>query len=285
MDTIRLFLQINLDIKLLKKSKFKWKRHITKKGLIFRCKYAGVRLAYYYHQFALTVETSATKFLYGDNSVNFNLNDLDKLFTELDIIVKITTKQKIKSVKKWSITRLDLVNNFYCANKNDKMVYLDILNRLSFRYCKNYNVKIYDSSVHAHNKSITYNFYSKSHENTACNERILRLEIQYKNPSLNRLKNNKNLESKIFEEIVNDIKSLNNIFKDNLVKLGLDKKFVTKKHLSYFFKEISIQRPNKKRVYKNMYAYFINQNNTVSNSTLRNYKKILAEYNYSRDYL
>ena len=65
MDTIRLFLQINLDIKLLKKSKFKWKRHITKKGLIFRCKYAGVRLAYYYHGLMSIFWTQKVKLFYA----------------------------------------------------------------------------------------------------------------------------------------------------------------------------------------------------------------------------
>lgn len=281
MDTIRLFLRIDLDINLLLKSKIKWSKWETKNGIIYTCTYSKIRLVYYYNKFALTIETSATKFLYNDNSVNFNLSDLNKFWEELDLIIRIATKQKIISVKKWTITRLDLVNNYYCANKYDKMVYLNMLNRLSFCNCKKNNIKIYDTSVHSHNNSITYNFYSKSNQNNNCDDRILRLEIQYKNRSLNRLNKTDKIKSKVFEDVINDISSLNNIYKKNLNKLGLDKQFATKEELTFLLKDLHKNNLITDCIYKNMYSYFITQDLVISNSTINTYKKILATYNYS----
>ena len=281
MDTIKLFLQIDLDINLLLKSKIKWSKWETKNGIIYTCTYSGIRLVYYYNKFALTVETSATKFLYKNNSVNFNLSDLNKLWKELDLIIRIVTKQKIISVKKWTITRLDLVNNYYCANKYDKMVYLNMLSRLSFGNCKKNNIKIYATSVHSHNNSITYNFYSKSNQNSLCDDRILRLEIQYKNRSLNRFNKTDKIKSKVFEDVINDISSLNNIYNKNLNKLGLDKQFATKEELIFLLKDLHKNNLITDCIYKNMYSYFITQDLVISNSTINTYKKILATYNYS----
>lgn len=279
MDTIKLFLQTKLDVNTLASKKTKWTKYINKHGVFYKCTYSGVRLVYYYNKFALTLETSATKFLYRDNSIDFNLNDLDKLFRELDFIVRLTTGQKIISVKEWIITRLDLANNYYCNNETDKMVYLNMLNELSFSHCK--NIRNYETSVHANNKSITYNIYSKSSENKHCDDRILRIEFQYKNRSLNRFKSTGDISSKKFKNVIGNISSLNNIYKRNLDKLGLDKKFLTKRKLEFVLKKLYRNTLITEQLFKNMYNYFINKTKTVSNTTLNSYKNILAKYNYS----
>lgn len=281
MDTLKLFLQIKLDVNLLTSKKIKWNKFRSEKGTIYNCNYNGVRLVYYYNKFALTLETSVTKFLYGDNSVDFNLNNLDKLFKELDFTIRIATSQKIISVKKWTVTRLYLVNNYLCNNENDKMVYLNMLNGLFFSNCKKHNINIYPTSIHAHNKSIVYNMYSKSHENNSCDNRILRVEFQYKNKSLNRLKNTGYVTSKNFEDVISNTSSLNNIYQKTLCRLGLNKKFLTKRELELFLNKLYKNNLIKERLFRNMYNHFITESISISATTLNSYKKILSKYNYS----
>lgn len=283
MDTIKLFLQIKLDINKLKSGKIKWKPNIGRYGVFYNCNYNGVKLVYYCNKFALTLETSATKFLYGDNSVNFELTHLEKLIRDLNFITRITTGQKIISVTEWLVTRLDLANNYYCINEDDKIVYLHMLNELSFSHCE--KIK-YETSVHAHNKSITYNIYSKSTEGESnggkyYDNRILRIEFQYKNRTLNRFKNVGTIASKKFKDVINDIPALNSVYTKSLYRLGLDKKFLTKNQLESVLKNLYKNTIITEKLYRNMYDFFINKKTNISKTTLNNYKNILAAHNYS----
>lgn len=281
MDTIKLFLSIYLDTKLFERSKVKWKTTIEKNNIIYYCNYNGVTLKYYPYKYALTLTTSGTKFLYGKNCNEFSLKDLNKLFSDLDFVVRITIKQGIITVRKWIVSRLDLVNNYYCNSIKDKSVYLNILNKLNFSRCKNSTPDDTNESVHKHNRAITYNFYDKHAQDGTSDTHILRMEIQYKNRTLYKLKRNGTLCSKCFEDVLEDINVLNNIYKDRLCKLGLNKKFLTKEEMTKFLRKLYKEKEIAQRKYNNMYNYFINNLSDISKNTLNNYKTILGKYNYS----
>lgn len=284
MDTIKLFLSIKLNIDLLNKSLIKWNTTIknfnkSEKHIIYICKYNNVRLTYIPKKYALILETSITKFLYGNNSKNFKLTDLNRLFDNLDYIVNLSTNQNITTVRNWILTRLDLVNNYYCKNEKDKLIYINLIKKLTLSRYK--NKQDYITSVHKYNKSITFNIYSKYDQDKKSDIRVLRFEIQYKNPGLNNLKKSGLLLTKTFEEVIKDISTINSIFKKQLIKLGLNRRFLTKKQLSFLLRKLYKKKKLTERMFNNMYAYFIKQDHTISNSTLNKYKNILAAYNYS----
>lgn len=283
MDTIRLFLSIRLNINSIKKSKIKWKPFIQNNELIYNCTYNGVTLTYYPNKWALSLKCSATKFLYGNNQADFNYNDLERLYTNLDLVIRILIKEEVKTVRQWIITRLDLVCNYICKSEIDKFTYLKTISKIPFHRCKN-NININTNnitSVHHSNKSITYNIYSKSDQDSTASNKILRLEIQFKNRSLNNLVRNNTLKNKIFEEVMSNTKAINFMYKKRLDSLGLSKKFLTKPEMSTFLKKLYKENTITKRLYKNMFSYFIEQDHSIPNTTLNNYKKVLNTFNYS----
>lgn len=80
---------------------------------------------------------------------------------------------------------------------------------------------------------------------------------------------------------MSDTNVLNFIYRNRLYNLGLNKKFLTTSEMSNFLKKLCRKNIITERVYKNMYSYFIEQDHSISNTTLSNYKKVLNEYNYS----
>lgn len=281
MDTIRLFLSIRLNINSIKKSKVMWKPVIKNNEFLYYCNYNGVNLTYNLNKCTLSLKCSATKLLYGNNHTDFNYSDLEKLYTNLDLIIRILIKEDVKTVKQWSITRLDLVCNYICKSEKDKFTYLKTISKIPFHRCKNNINPDNITSVHNSNKSITYNIYSKSDQDSTASNKVLRLEIQFKNSSLNNLVRNKTLKNKIFEDVMSDTNVLNFIYRNRLYNLGLNKKFLTTSEMSNFLKKLCRKNIITERVYKNMYSYFIEQDHSISNTTLSNYKKVLNEYNYS----
>lgn len=194
----------------------------------------------------------------------------------------------IKDIKEWTITRLDLVSNINFKNKYDKKTYITAFKNLTYSYCKK---DLYFSSIHAHNKSITFNFYdkniqiktSKKDKKHLSNDNLpntLRLEIQLKNPSLNRL-SKKFSFPKTFGSFMSSPSFLNKIYKDSLRKIGLDKTFLARKEMSKFLKKLYRNKELGLRKFNNMYNYFINKKITISKNTLADYKRILSKFNYS----
>lgn len=74
---------------------------------------------------------------------------------------------------------------------------------------------------------------------------------------------------------------LNKIYKDRLIKLGLDKTFLTKKEMSKFLKKLYKNKEIDIKKYNNMYKYLINKTININKNTLSDYKRLLSKYNYS----
>lgn len=273
MDTIKIYTNV-----LLRKENFNptlWNKVKTKDDFIYYAVINGVRVHYHCNKFLLTLECSVTKLLYGSNTLTFNPHNTYELFNKLNSILKILINKPMLSVCHWTITRLDLAYNFICANKEDKMTYLNAFKNLPFYRSKNNLHSSIKESIHYSNKSITYNIYSKSHETIDADNRILRLEIQLKNSTLHNLHKSKKITSKTFEEVLTDVNTLNKIYNSYLKKLGLDKKFLTKKEFISFLKKLKKRGIISNRIYKNMYCYFIYNSNPITKSTFNKYKKIL----------
>lgn len=280
MDTIKLYTNIALNRDLYTNYNNKWFPLKSSDEAYYK-KYKNVTFIYYPERMLLNLIISPTKLLYGNNHTNFNIKDLSKLFDALNYVVIEVFTCDIPDIRDWDISRLDLVCNYYCNNINDKKIYLDLLNKLTFSRLMNSTPENCTTSIHKHNKSLTINFYDKHAQDASADPCILRLEIQYKNRSLNNLKRNNTLNSKKFGEITNDLVTLNKIYIDRLCKLGLNKKFLTKKEMTILLSKMLKKREITSTTYNNMYLHFIDESKEVHKNTLNNYKKLLAKHNVS----
>lgn len=292
MDTISLnFIQL-ISNDFFKNSK--WKPRNTKKGLFMW--YLNINNCYfqYFPEYRfLKLTFSATKFLYGNNLKDFNLKDINLLYDILMNTIKEVFNSPIVDtkdwdIKDWNITRLDLVTNIYFKNNQDKKVFIEILKKLTYSRCKK---DLYVSSTHAHNKSITFNFYDKNKQIENSKDKLiygdnipntLRLEIQFKNNSIYRFCKKHSIDkNKTFGYFMGSPSLLNKMYKDALRKIGLDKSFLTTKEMSKLLNKLYKNKELSKRTFNNMYNYFINKSINISKNTLLNYKKILSKYNCS----
>lgn len=289
MDTISLTIQQIIRNDFFSTSKLNWKSILNKKhGLIRFLTFNNCHFQYFSKYRTLKLTFSATKLLYGNNLKDFDFKDLKVLYSILMNTIKKVFNFPIINVKYWNITRLDLVSNIIFKNNHDKKTYIETLKNFTYSRCKK---NLYSSSLHAHNKSITLNFYdkniqiknSKEEKNHLSNDGLpntLRMEIQFKNSLLNRL-SKKFSFPKTFGAFMSSPSFLNKIYKDSIKKIGLDKNFLTIKEMSKFLKKLYKNKEIGIRKFNNMYNYFINKKITISKNTLADYKKILSKYNYS----
>lgn len=293
MDTISLTLIKIIPNEFFKYSKFKWEKKITEKHrVIWNLTLSNCKLTYFTKHSTVKLTFSATKLIYGNNLQDFDLKDMNLLRNTIMNIIEEVFHSIIKDpiywhINNWNITRLDLVTNICFKNNTDKKIFIELLKKLNYSYCKK---DIYQSSSHSHNRSITYNFYDKNEEIENSKDRYLyppnipntlRLEIQFKNNSIYRFCKKNNIDHKNFGYFSSLPSLLNQIYKDSLRRIGLDKKFLTKKEMSKLLKKIYKNKEISKKTFNNMYNYFINESITISKNTLLTYKKILSNYNCS----
>lgn len=186
-------------------------------------------------------------------------------------------------MKDWIITRLDLAVNIDYLSKTDKKTYIKLLKKIHYPYCKEVNT--YKTSVHAHNKSFCFNYYDKNAESKIPIKNTLRIENQFKNSSLYKITKSTSIVDKTLHSLLSNPKLLNNIFKDRLRNIGLDKKFLTKKEMTILLRKLYRNGEIGMKRYNNMKDYFLKENTyqikSISKSTLNEYKKILNRYNCS----
>ena len=299
MDTISLnFIKI-ISNDFFKNSKFNWKSTTSKKhGFIWYLNLSNYHFQYFPEYRLLKLTFSATKLLYGNNLKEFDLKDINLLCYILNNTIEEVFNYptvdiehfdiKDWDIKNWNLTRLDLVTNIHFKNNEDKKVFIELLKKLNYSRCKK---DLYKSSTHAHNKSITFNFYDKNKEVENSKDRslygdnipnTLRLEIQFKNNSIYRFSQKHSIDkNKTFGYFMASPSLLNKMYKDALRKIGLDKTFLTTKEMSKLLKKLYKNKEISKRTFNNMYNYFINKSTVISKNTLLNYKKILSKHNYS----
>lgn len=281
-DTIRLYCNIHLNSKIYNNYMKGWWYKTHGEETRYYLKHNSVIFIYSPMQQRLWLNFSCTKLLYSKNTFELNVNDIDTLFNKLNVILSTVLKCSVPDIRLWSVTRLDLAYNFVCDNLKDKAIYLDILNKLSYSRCKNSAPNGCEKeSIHQRNKSFVHNFYDKSAQDSTANKQILRLEEQIKNNGLNYLLRTQKIKSKNFQYIMNNLDNITKIYISRLNKLGLNKKFLTKKQMLRLLNIMLKKGEITKRKYNNMYTYYTNEQIKLHNNTLNNYKKILSTYNVS----
>ncbi|URZ01935.1 hypothetical protein [Clostridium felsineum] len=291
MDTISIFHNCLIRLDYFTNCKLGWKTIRNKKdGSIKYILYFNNLTILYCPQYRyLKITTSITKFLYKDNSKLLFAKDLSIFCLELNFIIRnklrlreiINNKETfLPKIENWSVSRLDLVSNFYCHNQTEKLEYITLLKKLNFPYCKK---DLYSESVHAHNKSRCSNFYDKNAEspNLVCSHYILRLELQLKNSAINQIIRDYNLPSKKLADIFDNLDKLELVFFNHLDKLGLFKRFLKKEYmlntLSQLFKNCLIGKTK----YKNLCDYIFNESKSFSKTAIYNYRKLLSALGFS----
>ncbi|WP_368244702.1 hypothetical protein [Clostridium tertium] len=226
----------------------------------------------------LQVSTSVTKFLYGNNHSTFNMEHLSHFYEKVNLIIKFLFKNhSIPKFQYWNLTRLDLAVNYMCSSKSDKTTYIEYLKTLKYSRVSKTN---YDTSVHAHNKSICYNFYDKNEEarkhNIPINDNILRVEFQFKNPYLYR----KFKDIKTVDNILCNPTLLNNLYSEKLSSLGLTIKPQTTAALNNTLNTLNKSKKITALLATNIKA-FLNKtlNEPISSATIYRYKNILKTHN------
>ena len=288
MDTISITTKRIIPIEFFITSPLKWTliKNKNNKIIAFLDIY-NIHIEYFEEHSTLKMRFSATKLIYGTNCKTFDFKDLNIMFSFLRNVIKSIFNFPLQDVTEWNITRLDLVTNIYFKNIKDKKIFIELLKKLTYSRCKK---DLYSSSIHAHNKSNTFNLYDKNEEiqNNSDDKssydfnipNTLRLEIQFKNSALYRI-SKKYCVPKTLGVFMSSPSFLNKIYKDTLRKIGLDKKFLTEKEMSKLLKKLYKNKEISKRTFDNMYNYFINKSINISKNTLLNYKKILSNYNCS----
>ncbi|WP_270215348.1 hypothetical protein [Clostridium butyricum] len=261
----------------------------------FSLMYNGkVHLQYITSYSCLILTTSVTKFLYCQNFKILNIDDLDKLCCDINEILKQIfnslshfIESNLTNIKEWTLNRFDLVANFTCANDNVKETYLQLFQEINYPYLKK---KSFSRGMQARNKSISINIYDKNLEvnnkNNLSNENILdketlRLEIQIKKRGIKHLISKGFIKDNKFKDLIENPYNLNSIYKYYLKKFTISQKFLSKKQLNRFLLKLLKDKKISKTQYKNMVLVFIERTKSVCKNTLRKYKKILNEYNYS----
>ncbi|MDB1946390.1 hypothetical protein PMY35_01035 [Clostridium tertium] len=289
MDTISLTLKKFIPVDFFCNSKFNWKKKKSKKHkLIKSLSFNNCYFQYFPKYRILKLTFSATKLLYGNNLQDFDFKDMNLLYNILMNTTKNVFNSNITDIKEWNITRLDLVTNICFKTNKDKKIFIELIKKLNYSRCKK---DLHQSSTHAHNKSITFNFYDKNKQIENSKDKLiygdnipntLRLEIQFKNNSIYRFCKKHSLDkNKTFGYFMGSPSLLNKMYKDALRKIGLDKSFLTTKEMSKLLKKLYKNKEISKRTFNNMYNYFINKSINISKNTLLNYKKILSNYNCS----
>lgn len=254
-------------------------------GLFFICSVDALHMTYFVELNLLKLTTSITKFLYGNNTKVFNYNDLESFYNKLNILIRFALKDStIAKVETWNCSRLDLACNFVCKNKEDKNTYLSAIKNSRFSRCKKDD---YATSVHAHNKSTTYNIYDKNEEESnkglsTTNKDLLRLEIQLKNSKLYRLFKSK----KTVSEILENAEYLEELYLKELTKLGLN---IIPTPLETTLNKIdNLINSNliKEGIGNKLKIYILSDDkSTFSDSTTYRYNKILKNNNINPNYL
>lgn len=290
MDTITLTLIKVISDDFFENSKFNWDSTTSKEHeVIWYLNLDNCRLEYFSQYSLLKLRFSATKLVHGNNLKDFDLKDMNLLYDILMNIIKEVFDSIIIDIEDWNIknwnqTRLDLVCNIQFKNNVDKKTFIETLKKLTYSRCKK---DLYESSTHAHNKSKTFNFYDKNKQIKKSKDKLLygdnipntlRLEIQFKNNSLYRISKKYSIP-KTFGALMSSPYLLNQIYKDALRRIGLDKKFLTKKEMAKLLKTLYKNKEISKRTFNNMYNYFINKSINISKNTLLNYRKILSKHN------
>ncbi|MEX0085189.1 hypothetical protein AB2T90_22455 [Clostridium butyricum] len=274
--------------------KFSWKYFIQKESEGFSLAYKKLHLQYISSYSCLILTTSVTKFLYCENFKILNINDLDKLCFNINKILKQIFNSlshfidsNLTNIKEWILNRFDLVANFTCTNDNVKETYLQLFKEIDYPYLKK---KSFYRGIQARNKSISLNLYDKNLEvnnknnlskENILNEETLRLEIQIKKRGINHLISKSFIKGNKFKDLIENPYNLNSIYKYYLKKFTIPKKFLSKKQLNRFLLKLLKDKKISKTQYKNMVLVFIERTKSVCKNTLRKYKKILNEYNYS----
>lgn len=273
---------------------FSWKYFIKEELEGFSLSYKKIHLQYIYSYSCIILTTSVTKFLYCKNFEILNINDLDKLCFNINELLKQIFNSlshlidsNLTNIKEWILNRFDLVANFTCATDNVKETYLQLFKQIDYPYLKK---KSFSRGMQARNNSISINIYDKNLEvnnkNNLSNENILdketlRLEIQIKKRSINYLINKGFIKGNKFKDLIENPYNLVSIYKYYLKKFTISQKFLSKQQLDRFLLKLLKDKKISKTQYKNMVLVFIEKTKSVCKNTLRKYKKILNEYNYS----
>ncbi|WP_195428099.1 hypothetical protein [Clostridium sp. D46t1_190503_E9] len=247
-------------------------------GLFYHAKIDNLNIIYSISRGFLQVTTSITKFMYNNNHVIFNFNDLSLFYKKMNLTLRFLFKGfPIKNFKDWNITRLDLASNYICSSAKDKSVYIEYFKSLKYSRA---NKTDYKTSVHANNKSICYNIYDKNVEaknnNIYINDNILRVEFQFKNPYLYR----KFKDIKTVDSILDNPILLNNLYSEKLSSLGLTINPQTTAALNNTLDTLNKSKKITSLLATNIKA-FLNKTlkEPISSATIYQYKKILKTHN------
>lgn len=247
-------------------------------GLFYHAEIDNLNIIYSITRGFLQVSTSVTKFLYGNNHATFNMEHLTHFYKKVNLIIKFLFKNhSIPKFQYWNLTRLDLAANYICSSESDKTTYIEYLKTLKYSRVKKTN---YDTSVHAHNKSICYNFYDKNVEarkyNISINDNILRVEFQFKNSYLYR----KFKDIKTVDSILGNPTLLNNLYSEKLSSLGLTIKPQTTAALNNTLDTLNKSKKITSLLSTNIKA-FLNKSlkEPISSATIYRYKNILKTHN------
>lgn len=278
MDTIKALTNIYIDYDYFNNNPYFTRgNNNASLGVFYYASMDNLNIIYSVTRGFLQVSTSVTKFLYDNNHAKFNLEHLSHFYEKVNLIIKFLFKyHSIPKFQYWNLTRLDLAANYICSSESDKTTYIEYLKTLKYSRVNKSN---YDTSVHAHNKSICYNFYDKNEEarqhNISINDNILRIEFQFKNPYLYRnLKNIKTVDS-----VLNNPNLLNNLFKRQLDRLGLTIKPTTTKSLINSITALTKENKITPLLAKNMMAFLnCSLERSISVATIYKYKNILKEF-------
>lgn len=162
-----------------------FKIHYKKKlnNIIFR---------YYIALNYIKIEFSIPKLLYNKNSIMFNILDYPLLISTVNSYISNINGLEFKNFEEWKVTRLDICYNFIVHDTTDKQVYIDTISKISLG---RYDHLYYSTTKFMKNKSAAIRVYDKYQEMIdkkrfknieSKDEKILRLEIQYRIQKLKR---------------------------------------------------------------------------------------------------
>ena len=277
-DTIKLFKKINISRNFFHNNSWNIKdiKHTNSNYAYFKAfKYFQGINFYYDKKFNfLSVTFSASKLLSNNNFTPLDTNKFLNLSSEVNAIVRCILKKTYHSdIRYWKVSRFDIASIYKCKDKNEKSLIITHIKNLNISRS---NTLLYPTSIHSHNKSITYNFYDKTEEDNHCLDNIIKFELQFKNPLISKLKNKGVFESKCFIHVLTNIDLLYTLFIKRIKKLKFESKHIlSKKDLSKVLSNLYTKNKVTKRMFKNLTNYFINGYSDLSQSTISKYNNIL----------
>ena len=236
-----------------------------------------------------SVRVSVPKLLYGTNTREVSLIDVDKFITAINEILK---KENLNlDFSDFRISILELCHNYICSTEKDKIAYLDFFSKASVSRKKKDN---YPSSTVFKNSQSRITIYNKSQElsdrksNTTLTEdvqKILRTEFTLQTKALKQYHKNLTVDA-FFKDF-----DLRSIFLAEQHKAGFGLKILHKKtFFKILNKKIQKRRKDTRNKIRNFYREFNLYGEDFvrgkySQYQVREYKKIITDMGFSPIYI